>query len=109
MKPRRDVFTALADPTRREILEMLRDAGPANAGDIAAQFDDVSRPGISRHLRVLRECGLVQSSAQGRENVYALDPTPIVRARDGWLSTFSKGHIAALKALRKRVERDGGA
>lgn len=104
MKPHRDVFAALADPTRRKILEMLRDAGPTNAGDIAVQIDNVSRPGVSRHLRILRECGLVDLSAQGRESVYALNPAPLVQARDGWLATFTQRHISALRALRIRTE-----
>ena len=61
----RDAFAAIADPTRREILELLRDRGVQTAGEIAANFASVSRPGISRHLRVLRECGVVASVREG--------------------------------------------
>lgn len=68
-------FAALADPTRREILRMLRDA-PRSAGVIAGAFS-VSRPAISRHLRVLREAGLVVDEAQGRERVYRLELGPL--------------------------------
>jgi DNA-binding transcriptional ArsR family regulator len=100
----RDVYVGLADPTRREILELLRDAGPLNAGGIAARFRGVTRPGISRHLRVLRECGLVEAEGKGRENLYRLDARPIARARDGWLASFGPAHAARLKALRRRVE-----
>ena len=103
---RRDVFVALADPTRRQILELLRDRGPLNAGAIAASFRRATRPAISRHLRVLRECRLVGAAFKGRENRYALDPRPIVRARDGWLATFSERHVASLKALRRLAERE---
>jgi DNA-binding transcriptional ArsR family regulator len=67
--------SALSDPTRREILRMLRDA-PRSAGAIAGAFS-VSRPAISRHLRVLREAGLVVDSAQGRERVYRLEVGPL--------------------------------
>jgi DNA-binding transcriptional ArsR family regulator len=102
----RDVYVALADPTRREILELLRDAGALNAGAIAAHFRGVTRPAISRHLRVLRECGLVNAGFQGRENVYALDPEPLVAARDGWLARFGAGHLRSLRALRRRVETE---
>jgi DNA-binding transcriptional ArsR family regulator len=102
----RDVYAALADPKRREILDLLRERGPLNAGGISRRFRGASRPGISRHLRILRESGLVKSAAIGRENIYALDPAPIVRARDGWLSAFGKHHMASLKALRARAERD---
>src|SRR5882724_5764829 len=62
---------ALSDPIRRDILRMLRDA-PRSAGAIAGAFD-VTRPAISRHLRVLREAGLVIDLAQGRERVYRLE------------------------------------
>jgi DNA-binding transcriptional ArsR family regulator len=68
---------ALADPTRRAILRMVRDT-PLPAGAIAAAFA-VSRPAVSRHLRVLREAGLVREKAQGRERVYRLEPAPLAR------------------------------
>lgn len=100
----RDVFVALADPTRREILELLRDAGALNAGAIAERFGAVTRPAISRHLRVLRECGVVSAEFAGRENVYRLDPAPLLDARDRWLGSFSAGHARSLRALRKRAE-----
>ncbi len=69
------VLQALADPTRRKILAMLR-AGPITAGRIAGRFD-VSRPAVSRHLRVLRESGLVRDEESGRERHYHLDPKPL--------------------------------
>lgn len=67
--------SAIADPTRRQILRMLRDS-PRPAGAIAEAFS-VSRPAISRHLRVLREAGLVVDEAQGRERVYRLELEPL--------------------------------
>ena len=70
-----EILQALADPTRREILLMLRRA-PLPAGRIAAAFD-VSRPAVSRHLRVLREAGLVCDSIVGRERVYRLELAPL--------------------------------
>jgi DNA-binding transcriptional ArsR family regulator len=70
-----DAASALSDPTRRDILRMLRDA-PRSAGAIAAAFS-VTRPAISRHLRVLREAGLVVDTAQGRERVYRLELGPL--------------------------------
>jgi DNA-binding transcriptional ArsR family regulator len=62
---------AIADPTRREILDALA-AGPRTAGEIAARFD-ASRPAISRHLRLLRESGLVTQEAEGRHRLDALE------------------------------------
>jgi DNA-binding transcriptional ArsR family regulator len=70
-----DVASALSDPIRRDILRMLRDA-PLSAGAIAGTFS-VTRPAISRHLRVLREAGLVVDEAQGRERVYRLELRPL--------------------------------
>lgn len=105
----RDVFVALADPTRREILDLLRTAGALNAGAIAEGFRGVTRPAISRHLRVLRECGVVCAETRGREQVYRLEPAPLLRARDGWLASFTAGHTAGLRALRRRAEEGGSA
>lgn len=67
--------SALADPIRRAILRMLRDA-PRSAGTIAGAFT-VTRPAVSRHLRVLREAGLVVDQAEGRERVYRLELAPL--------------------------------
>jgi DNA-binding transcriptional ArsR family regulator len=76
------------------------------AGEIVSHFQDDSQPGISRHLRVLRESGLVEARHQGRENHYCLNPIPLVEARDGWLNTFGKAHVERLSALRVAVETD---
>jgi len=100
----RDAFTAIADPTRREILDLLRARGPLLAGEIAAEFDGASRPGISRHLRVLRECGVVAVKKDGKTQVYSLNAAPLVKVRDGWLGRFGDMQSASLRALRRRVE-----
>jgi DNA-binding transcriptional ArsR family regulator len=78
-------FEALADPTRRRILELLA-GGEHTAGEIADQFP-VSRPAISRHLRVLRETGLVRYREEAQRRVYALDPAPLA-ALDAWLGRY---------------------
>ncbi|MCY1139892.1 metalloregulator ArsR/SmtB family transcription factor [Actinoplanes sp. Pm04-4] len=80
-----DVVAALADPVRRQILEVLR-GGPLPARVIAGRFP-ISRPAVSRHLRVLRECGLVSDKAEGRERVYRLDPAPLAEVKR-WLAGF---------------------
>lgn len=83
----RTVFPAeaLADPVRRAIVERLAD-GEVGAGEIAADFP-VSRPAISRHLRVLREAGLVTSRVAGQHRIYALDRRPLAEL-DAWLERF---------------------
>ncbi len=101
----RDAFVAIADPTRREILDLLRTKGTLQAGEIAANFSDASRPGISRHLRVLRECGVVASVKDGKTQVYSLELTPLLKVRDGWFGRFGDIQVKSLKALRRRVER----
>lgn len=79
------LFAALADPLRREVVELLAD-GPVGAGEIAARFP-VSRPAVSRHLRLLREAGLVRSEVRGQSRVYALDRAALAEL-DRWLERF---------------------
>ncbi|MCX6464019.1 MAG: metalloregulator ArsR/SmtB family transcription factor [Pseudonocardiales bacterium] len=79
------VLAALADPVRREIVELLAD-GEVTAGAIADRFP-VSRPAVSRHLRVLREAGLVRATERGRERVYRLDRAPLAEL-DRWLERY---------------------
>lgn len=78
-----DIVAAIADPVRRQILDMLRD-GPLPARHIADGFA-ISRPAISRHLRVLRESGLVRDVPTGRERHYHLDPGPLI-ALTTWIT-----------------------
>lgn len=101
---RRDAFAAIADPTRRSILELLRDRGTMKAGDIAARFPAKSRPGISRHLRVLRECGVVRSVRAGKAREYELDARPLAALRNGWLASFGEMQAASLRRLRDQIE-----
>jgi DNA-binding transcriptional ArsR family regulator len=96
--------TAIADPARRRILESLR-SGPASAGEIAAWFC-ISRPAVSRHLRVLRECGLVHDSLVGRRRMYTLDPAPLAEITD-WIRQFGApaGWDQRFDALQTEVAR----
>ena len=96
------VASAIADPVRREILVALRH-GPLTAGAVAARFP-ISRPAVSRHLRVLREAGLVVDTAEGRERVYRLDVAPLGEV-DAWLAPFRDGWGARLDALATEVHR----
>jgi DNA-binding transcriptional ArsR family regulator len=100
-KPRTDVFRAIADPTRRAILDRLR-AGPAKAGALAADFHS-SRPAISKHLKVLRGAGLVVDTQIGRERVYAVEPVPLQRVA-GWLEGYRAFWQASLTQLKRNLE-----
>lgn len=95
---------AIADPIRREILELLR-GGHLTAGAIAARFP-VSRPAVSRHLRVLRDSGLVHDELRGRERYYTLDTAPL-RALGSWIAALDRptGWEHRLDALATEVHR----
>ena len=96
---REAAFHALADPTRRAVLDLLR-AGSQPAGQIARAFP-VSRPAISKHLRLLRRAHLVQERREGRHRFYRLNPEPL-KAVDSWLEqyrVFWQDNLASLKAF----------
>ena len=86
------VFRAIADPTRRRLLEALR-GGPLSVNRLAESFP-VSRPAISKHLRCLREAGLVSEERQGRRRLYRLQPQALGEVR-GWVDAFGPGREPA--------------
>lgn len=104
MSKRPDPFEALADLTRRRTLELLRDRGDLTAGDIAAAFPHISRPAVSRHLRVLRTARLVTARQAGREWIYRLEPAALEALYRGWLESFAPIWEASLQRLKARVE-----
>lgn len=93
---------ALADPTRRRIVEILAE-GERSAGELASHFD-TSRPGISRHLRVLREHNLVYARDDGRRRLYSLDPQPLAEL-DEWLARYRVFWMNRLGALDTEIRR----
>jgi DNA-binding transcriptional ArsR family regulator len=92
-----DVFEALADPTRREIVALLA-AGERYAGDIAGRFE-IAGPSVSRHLKVLRESGLISFRQQATARVYRLEPEKLAEVRQ-WMD-------AQLDVLKARFDRLG--
>jgi len=99
---RRDVvFRAIADPTRREILKLLR-GGNQTVGEIASNFRS-SRPAISKHLRLLRSAGLVVTRKAGTASVCGLNATPL-RAVDDWLRDYEAFWSGTIRSLKKYVE-----
>jgi DNA-binding transcriptional ArsR family regulator len=99
------VFAALADSTRRAILDLLRERQTLTAGEIASRFPTISRPAVSKHLRVLREAGLVQAQERGRQNHYTLDARPLAEIQRGWLNDFAPHWQQSLNRLKGRAER----
>jgi len=97
------VFRALADPSRRRILDRLV-AGDASVNELAEDFP-TSRPAVSRHLRVLREATLVVERREGRRRVYSLNPQPL-SAADAWLGKYRVFWAARLQALKAMLEAE---
>ncbi len=93
---------ALADPSRRSIVARLA-RGPVTAGELAAMFP-IARPGVSRHLRVLREAGLVEVRAEAQRRVYSLRPDPLAEI-DAWLGTYRALWEQRLDALHTEISR----
>ena len=93
---------ALADDSRRTMLETLA-GGPATAGELAALVP-IARPGVSRHLRVLREAGLVDVRQEAQRRVYSLRPQPLTEVND-WLSRYLSLWEHRLDALHSEIAR----
>jgi len=98
-------FSALADPTRRAVLDLLR-RGSLPAGRIAQVFP-VSRPAVSKHLRLLRRARLVRERREGRRRLYQLNPGPL-RAVDAWLNDYRIFWQSSLNDLKAFVETEQG-
>lgn len=97
------IFHALADPTRREILDLLR-SEERSAGDVADRFP-ISRPAISRHLRVLREAGLVARRKEAQLRLYRLAPEAL-REVDRWLESYRVFWTARMHDLKRYLEEE---
>jgi DNA-binding transcriptional ArsR family regulator len=98
-------FEALADPTRRRIVELVSE-GERSAGEIASAFA-ISRPGVSKHLRVLREHGVVRSRSDGTRRLYSLEGEGLVEL-DDWIRRFWTNRLDALETELRRGRRDRG-
>ena len=97
-----DAAAAIADPIRRRVLELVRDE-ELTAGQLAEEFP-VSRPAVSRHLRVLRETGLVTERRVGKHRLYRANLEPLAELRD-WLDGYWAGRLGALRDLAEKEER----
>jgi DNA-binding transcriptional ArsR family regulator len=96
------VLQALADPSRRALLEILRDH-PASAGELAEALP-IARPGVSRHLRVLRDAGLVEVRRDAQRRIYSLRPEAFVEV-DEWLASYRALWRNRLDALHTEITR----
>lgn len=98
-----DVWKALANPTRRRILDLLVD-GPVTTGDLADEFPDLSRFAVMQHLGVLEKCDLVVARKQGRQRFNHLNPVPIQQISDRWISRHHRRLATAMIDLKTTLE-----
>lgn len=97
------LFAALANATRREVLRLLRDQGPQPVQALADHFA-MRRPSLSEHLKVLREAGLVSEERAGRQRIYRLEAAPLVEVQD-WLHPYERFWREKLKGLGDLLDR----
>lgn len=103
MQQTQAVFRAISDPTRREIIGLLADTA-MTVGDVAAQFE-ITRPAVAKHLRILREGGVITVVKKGRETINTLRPEALKSVSD-WLAHYSRFWDDKLNKLKIAVEND---
>jgi DNA-binding transcriptional ArsR family regulator len=97
------VFKALADESRRELLDRLRADNGQTLGDLCARLD-MSRQAVSKHLAILEAANLVATVRRGREKLHYLNPVPIHEIGERWIGKFERGRLQALSDLKKVLE-----
>jgi uncharacterized protein YndB with AHSA1/START domain len=100
-----EVFRALADPTRRALLDELFREDGQTLGALEGRFE-MSRFGVMKHLKVLADAGLVVTRRRGREKLHFLNPVPIRLVHDRWVSKYAEPWASALTGLKKSIEED---
>jgi DNA-binding transcriptional ArsR family regulator len=97
------VFKALADPTRRFLLDLLFEREGRTLTELASQVD-MTRVGVMKHLRLLEAAGLVVTQRSGREKLHFLNPVPIRLIHDRWIDKYTERHASALANLKTKLE-----
>jgi len=97
------VFKALADPTRRLLLDRLFERDGRTLTDLESQVE-MSRFGVMKHLRLLEEAGLVVTRRSGREKLHFLNPVPIRLVHDRWIDKYTERRVSALADLKSELE-----
>lgn len=103
------VFKALADPTRRALLDALFEADGQTLGRLCARHPQLTRFGVMKHLAVLEAAGLVVAQRAGREKRHYLNPVPIAAIAARWVGKYAQPYAEALVQLRTEIERPGGS
>jgi DNA-binding transcriptional ArsR family regulator len=99
-----DVFRALADPTRRFLLDLLYARDGRTLTELESELS-MTRFGVMKHLKVLEEAGLVVTRRSGREKYHYLNPVPIRLIHDRWINKYTERHVTALVDLKHELER----
>ena len=99
------VFRALADPTRRLLLDLLYDVGGQTLGELESAVEGMTRFGVMKHLRILEAAGLVVSMKDGRQRLHYLNAVPVQLIHDRWVSKYTRPSAVALASLKTQLER----
>jgi len=102
-----EVFKALADPTRRQLLDELHTRDGQTLTELESRLP-MSRFGVMKHLKVLEEAHLVTTQKRGREKLHFLNPVPIRLVHDRWVSKYAEPWAATLTGLKRRLEDEDG-
>jgi len=105
----KDVFRALADESRRELLDALFERDGQSLGELGGTLPAMTRFGVAKHLRVLEEAGLVATVRSGRSKLHYLNPVPIRLIHDRWISKYAAPWVGALTDLKAELEREADA
>src|SRR6186713_513613 len=98
-------FKALADASRRELLDRLRAENGQTLGELCRRLD-MTRQAVSKHLAILEEANLVATVKRGREKLHYLNPVPIAEIANRWIRKFERARVEALVDLKKRLESE---
>jgi DNA-binding transcriptional ArsR family regulator len=101
------LFRALADPSRRKLLDVLHDHDGRTLGQLCEHLD-MTRQGVTQHLALLEAANLVATVWRGREKLHFLNPVPLQEIYERWIAKFEKTRLRALDDLKRRLENDGG-
>jgi DNA-binding transcriptional ArsR family regulator len=99
------VFRALADPSRRRLLDRLHRKNGQTLGELCRGLD-MTRQAVAKHLAILEEANLVASKREGREKLHFINPVPINQIAERWIRKFEERRLSALSALKKHLEGD---
>jgi len=97
------IFKALADPTRRHLLDRLFERDGRTLGELESELE-MTRFGVMKHLRVLEDAGLVVTRRNGREKLHFLNPLPIRLVHERWIDKYTEHRVSALADLKSRLE-----